>query len=363
MNQASRGFTRDMPIMLKGVGIPMMLWHHLFSKSRIDKYVIAFYPLTASQAIHIRGFCKICVTMFAFVSGYGLYQTYKKKSSREGDGHWIIRRYLKGFLPFWFIYVLAYIACMLIDGRPKAIYFKDNLYTGIFYVLFDFLGLATVFQSPMLNGSWWYMSAYFLFIVLFPLLYRAIEKYGSLFLVLLALAFPRLVQFEPGSTDLYSFIPSIVLGMVFNKEQLFEKISAATENKKVKLPVIVVLTGLSFFLYKVSVLMQDKRFHVLIWNYFPIAFIILFHLVIPYLHITQKILKLIGYHATNIFMLHSFIYSIYLEDFIYTRGHFVLIILTLLLMSLALSYCVEGLKKLVRFPTLVKKIDTYFAID
>ena len=151
--------------------------------------------------------------------------------------------------------------------------------------------------------------------------------------------------------------------MAFNKEQLFEKISAVTENEKVKLSVIPTLTAISFFLYKASVLMQDKRFYVLIWNYFPVVFIIYFYLLIPYLHITQKILKLLGSHSANIFMIHTFLRGIYLQDFIYTRGHFTLVILTLLLMSLALSYCVEGLKKLVRFPTLVKKIDTYFAID
>ena len=52
----------------------------------------------------------------------------------------------------------------------------------------------------------------------------------------------------------------------------------------------------------------------------------------------------------------------YLKDFVYTRCHFTLVILTLLLMFLALSYCVEGLKELVRFPALVKKTTT-FLID
>ena len=37
MKKNDKGFTRDMSLMLKGVGILMMLWHHSFNKGRIDR--------------------------------------------------------------------------------------------------------------------------------------------------------------------------------------------------------------------------------------------------------------------------------------------------------------------------------------
>jgi len=357
------GFTRDKSLMLKGVGILLMMWHHCFYKGRFENYYVVFSPLTIGQATRIAGFCKICVTMFVFVSGYGLYQIYKNKSQIVGAGRWIIHRYLKGFLPFWFIYLLSFVSCALIDGRTWTVYFKDHIVNGFVYVFLDFLGLAKLFGSPSLSGTWWYMSAYFQYIVLFPLLFCIIEKYGSLFLVAIVLIFPRIAKFEPGGKHMYSFLLSIVLGMVFKKELIFEKIDAFTEKRNNKILIVTGLTLLSAFLYKASVLLPNKLFYDVIWDIFPMVFIVLFYLVIPYLHLTQKFLKLIGIHSANIFMLHTFLLYNYLSDFIYGREHFILIMLTLLALSLMLSYCVEGLKKLVRFPVLVKKIDAYFAIN
>ena len=128
MSIQREGFSRDMSLMLKGVGILMMIWHHCFMKySLFDDYYTRLCFLTVSQGSHIAEFCKICVTMFAFVSGYGLYQAYKQKSSKENASRWIVRRYIKGFAPFWFVYMLSLIAYALYNGKPVTLYFKDNI--------------------------------------------------------------------------------------------------------------------------------------------------------------------------------------------------------------------------------------------
>ena len=70
---------------LKGTGILIMLFHHLFLAGRFDGFEISFWPFSAAQITHIASFCKICVSLFAFISGYGLILSYRRERERERE--------------------------------------------------------------------------------------------------------------------------------------------------------------------------------------------------------------------------------------------------------------------------------------
>ena len=58
-------------------------------------------------------------------------------------------------------------------------------------------------------------------------------------------------------------------------------------------------------------------------------------------------------------MVHTFFRDTYLRNFIYSRKHFLLIILTLLALSLAASILFEEFKKIIRYKEFVKKLTPF----
>ena len=77
-----------------------------------------------------------------------------------------------------------------------------------------------------------------------------------------------------------------------------------------------------------------------------ILFIIEWILPIPGLN---RVLRFLGKHSYNIFLIHTFIRSYYLGGVTYSMKHFLLVVLFLLGSSLVLSIGLEFFKKLVRY--------------
>ncbi|EMH4030099.1 acyltransferase family protein, partial [Serratia marcescens] len=67
--------------LIKGIAIVMMLFHHLFGyPSRIASNIEVQHLFESFDIeFNVGGFCKICVPIFLFISGYGF-------SSRLKDG-------------------------------------------------------------------------------------------------------------------------------------------------------------------------------------------------------------------------------------------------------------------------------------
>ena len=94
MEMTKTVFDREASQALKGIAIVMMLFHHCFQMaSRYDGWTILFSPLREQQVINLAVGCKICVAIFAFISGYGLFWGIKNK--RDISTIWCIKRYIK----------------------------------------------------------------------------------------------------------------------------------------------------------------------------------------------------------------------------------------------------------------------------
>lgn len=62
--------TKNHTKMLYGLAILLMLYHHLFCAGRLDtEYLSVLGPVLEEK---LDWFCKICVAIYAFISGYGL---------------------------------------------------------------------------------------------------------------------------------------------------------------------------------------------------------------------------------------------------------------------------------------------------
>ena len=71
------GLKKEDSAALKGIAILMMVFHHCYrTEKKFAGYEILFTPFTAENVIHLALYMKICVCIFAFVSGYGLMYGY-----------------------------------------------------------------------------------------------------------------------------------------------------------------------------------------------------------------------------------------------------------------------------------------------
>lgn len=194
----------------------MMMWHHCFLAGRFEKYTVDFWPLAQSQAVNIANFCKICVSLFVFVSGYGLYLTWQKARA-EGvhTSRWVYEKLVRTLSGYWFVVVLAWAVCTFLDNRPYLAYgFEKSPFLGLWNMLIEFLGLTNLVGGAPMNSTWWYMSAAVVFIVLFPLIFKGFESIGCFCTLGVILIFPRISMGFPGWVHFYAFMPIFCIGMI-----------------------------------------------------------------------------------------------------------------------------------------------------
>ncbi len=86
---------------------------------------------------------------------------------------------------FWFIYIISLIATFLLDSSYLSLYKGKHIIDGPFFAFCDFLGLANLFGTPTLNGTWWYMSLAIIIVAIMPIFYAVYKKYGSIVILVL----------------------------------------------------------------------------------------------------------------------------------------------------------------------------------
>ena len=126
-----------------------MIFHHCFLDPRpFAGYTVSFAPFSQDFTVSLSYFSKICVGIFAFISGYGLYLSFSKQpNTAKSASAWTVSRTIKTMSGYWFIYILALISTWIYADLPIKTYCTDGNIRGAFYAFLDFLGLASLFQN------------------------------------------------------------------------------------------------------------------------------------------------------------------------------------------------------------------------
>ena len=326
---------------IKGIAIIMMMQHHCFREQELYQgYEISFFPFQEQFVVELSYMFKICVSLFAFITGYGLYLNYKKK--HVSSTKWVLIREVKVLSGYWFVFICSVIICQLLNGRTYEVYFFDQISKGIVRFFIDFIGCASLFDTRTLNGTWWYMSAAVVFVICIPLFMKFEEQ---LPLVLMGVAvIPRVLRMGYlGDNAVYTFLSPLILGMIMAKYNLVERWinygNLKCKIAKLVAEVLFLCLGYGIYVGVPNELICEYKFG--LYPLVVILFVTGFIINIPFL---DKVLGFLGKHSMNIFLTHTFIRAYYLEKFIYSLKHFILIILVLLLMSLGISIILERLK-------------------
>lgn len=353
-------FDKNDSLVLKGIAILMMLFHHCFRDvSLYQSYTVSFFPFPEHIIVHLAYVSKICVSLFAFISGYGLLLSCRKKS--VSATRWTAVRYIRTFSGYWFVWVISAIVCQLINHRTQLVLFKEGIWRGLLYSVIDFSGTASLFATPTINGTWWYMSAAAVFILLVPLVNRCRK---NLWLVLFAaVALLRVLTGKngdgvfPGNNSIFAFLTPFLLGCIFAEYTLFDRwLAVGTGVWWKKALKAVGLLGLLVVCYLMYLKIPVAKFWELHYGIVPLVLIVFcaeFILPIPGL---RTVLRFFGKHAMNIYLVHTFIRAYYLNDFTYSLRHFIPIVAVLFAISLGISLLLELLKKAIRYPKLIDKL-------
>lgn len=361
-------FTKTNILQIKGIAIVLMLFHHCFLNAErwatvpyemlekvkeLEYYPISFVPFSSHTIQYLASFSKICVAMFVFMTGYGMYTDYKQKEEGMNIKNYVLNRWLSlmsGFLIIFFIIQLL----SIFTGRYAQVYGND--WTSIFYFVLDGLGLGKLMGTPLFCLTWWYMSLAILLILLFPFLYKLIGEYK--WIVLLgSIAIPRALGFT--QTDLVRYSFAYILGMYFSEQNLLVtlKLKLLKGGAFFKIFKFIILTlGLAMIIKCRQNAWIGWKF-LDFWDGFAAVYVIVFSYVyISDMKVINKVLEFLGKHSMNIFLIHSFFRDIFFHKFIYSFYYAWLDYLVLLFISLIASIALERFKKIIRYQVVVNNL-------
>lgn len=341
----SEGLSKKDSMALKGMAVLMLVFHHCYrTTAKFEKYHVIFRGLSQEQVIAAAGWCKICVAIFAFVSGYGLMYGYTKKSEeKKKDSVWIPRWTIKHILStmsgFWFTAIVFYLLYFFKNGD----FHKWGATFGekCFHIGLDILGISKLMGTKNLNGSWWYMSAALVYILLLPLLAGMIEKYGAFLSIAVVFIIPRVIGMQfPGGTAPYSFLMIFTIGAVCCRYDFFYRFRSLGHRKLAGILLGLMIVS-SFFLYHRIDMKVFWEFHFAVVPFTVILFCT------EYLYKIRWISDGLGYlgkHSMNIWLIHTFVRD-WLGKYVFAVREFWLVPVLILLVSLFAGFCLDILKR------------------
>ena len=355
-------FTKEHTMQMKGIAIIILLFHHCFLNAQrwatvpYEKlattkgwgyYPISFAPFSSHTIQYLASFSKICVAMFVFMTGYGMWVSYESQKKKTTMSNYIKKRMVTLMTGFLIIFVVTEILAIP-TGRFIEVYGHD--FRSVVYMIIDALGLAKLLGTPLFCLTWWYMSLAIVLIMIFPFVHSIMEKYQWV-VVVASIIVPRACGFGQ-STDLFRYLLAYTLGMYFAQHDLLARIKERFMEQNMArklLSLIVSLIGL-------AVIIKCRQNAWIGWKYLDFwdGFAAMYVIVISYIYILNgkwivKGLGFLGKHSMNIFLIHSFYRDVFFHEFTYSFYYAWLDYIVLMAISLVTSMVLEWFKKLIRY--------------
>lgn len=360
-------FTKEHTMQMKGIAIIILLFHHCFLNAQrwatvpYEKlattkgwgyYPISFAPFSSHTIQYLASFSKICVAMFVFMTGYGMWVSYESQKKKTTMSNYIKKRMVTLMTGFLIIFVVTEVLAIP-TGRFIEVYGHD--FRSVVYMIIDALGLAKLLGTPLFCLTWWYMSLAIVLIMIFPFVHSIMGKYQWV-VVVASIIVPRACGFGQ-STDLFRYLLAYTLGMYFAQHDLLARIKEKFMEQNVAgklLSLIVSLIGL-------AVIIKCRQNAWIGWKYLDFwdGFAAMYVIIISYIYILNgkwivKGLGFLGKHSMNIFLIHSFYRDVFFHEFTYSFYYAWLDYIVLMAISLVTSIVLEWFKKLIRYEKFIE---------
>ncbi|MBE5863876.1 MAG: acyltransferase [Lachnospiraceae bacterium] len=147
LTEKGQGMTKEQSARLQGVAVLLLLYHHFFNDLSIYGERLSFWR--PEWVLHFAWFGKICVGMFAFVTGYGMCKALEKRNGAAITR--CLRQMLQLLIRYWVVFLL-FMGCMFSMGRRQ-------------FELTEFLENFFCLKSTY-NGAFWYVQQYVIMLLL-----------------------------------------------------------------------------------------------------------------------------------------------------------------------------------------------------
>ena len=175
-NEIDNFLTPDDTKIMKGIAIISMLLHHLwFFPNRIPgggvEGIFTLFNAPATSYLGIFG--KICVPMFFFFGGYGVYK------SSYGKPYDIVGRLKRLYFAYWKVF-LVFVPIGFLFFSSQEQYCNDPFISTRFNnfvpreLLSNFFGFTSTY-----NREWWFLISYVFALISFPLIRAVIDRYSA----------------------------------------------------------------------------------------------------------------------------------------------------------------------------------------
>lgn len=360
-------FTREDTKAIKGIAVILMLAHHLFAFSdRIPMgyEIVSYLSINGVEANKFIGhFGSICVPIFMFLGGYGLYKQFQlKKYDLWQHVFNLYKSYWKVFISF------VPIGFLFFANQPE--YCVDTALCNA-YSQFDLTECISnlIGWTCSYNREWWFFKTYLCTMFLGYICVKNVKsKRGVctetlaviLFQILIRNVFPAIcntvmlnsLNQNAIYTSLFLLHESssvFFMGIIFAKYDALELMKMKLEQAAVWKRMLVCVAEIFVIAYARFFLIDN----VLDIMYVPF-FIVLCLEIMEIMPVIRKCLVVLGKNSTNMWFIHSF-YCYYFYKIVkivfWSRNAIIdLVILILLSLgsSVALEYLYRGVKKLYR---------------
>lgn len=296
-------FSKEKTEYIKGIAIILMLFHHLFGFPEwlADGVKYIGIPLRVNTVEYAIGrFGHICVALFAFVTGYGMFFSYRsggifKKSVRRG---------VSFLLGYWLVLFGIAIPVNLALG-------KTDITPSL--VLLNLFAIDNTLVSFA-----WYVRFYLALLITLPIAYAMMSSASltsAAFLLVPPIAIIALGRIASDSllvgrctylaSEYFLWIGCALIGMCFAKYGFFGVLARiASRLGRARIPSLLLLCAVLMFCraYFPETICGAFNLDCL---YAPI-FVFLFGSLAEYLpKIVRRLLKILSRHSMNVWFLHS----------------------------------------------------------
>lgn len=281
--------TKDDTFALKGIALILLLFHHIFyfSDYGFDDIVVFGKPAICTIAV---GLCKFCVSLFVFLSGYGLTKVANDNGGIGNIIEFYKRRINKLFINYWCVWLLFVIPEWLFTKKSIIGTYGDH---QIIKILFDLSGLSYAFGLEQWNSTWWFYSCIIILYLLFPLLYK-MRKRPTLLILLAVLI--SLLENVPIIGVVQKYFGVFVLAILMTTYRITPPL----------------LTGINTFslttLTLITCIMRIYlRYHPAYIDVILCYFVVLLYHNLKIQHSIKEAFIFLGKHSFNIFLFHTII--------------------------------------------------------
>lgn len=322
--------TKNKSLGIKFIAVLLMIMLHTFAfPDRISnvEYTSIFILNGLPIEYYIGRLGSICVGMFTFLSGYGLYISYSRNINYKG----IFKRIYNIYLNYWIVF-LIFIPIGIVMNR-YSVDMKE--------LLLNFIGLKDTY-----NGEWWFLRLYIMLLLLYPILIKIINKYNKNSIIILSFliniggyGLTKITYIIGINSVIISSIVLVlggqflfILGIIVAKYGLFDWLKIKL--KFSRLMGIVSLIGIILImLVTVDVLV--------IGEVLKLIFIPIFIFILAIVINKNSKLAILGKHSTNMWLTHSFFCYYLFQKFTFASKYSILILAQQVIVTIIISIMIN----------------------